>query len=143
MKSNFVRWLQCSEDNSIRLPTMVGESTRADVGTDGLATHQLVVHLMHLVRLFRLVDPKPVAVGRLWHGKRLQYYTMELCTKEGGTRGYALTPWGDSFDMSTDAGRSGAVQRERACLKYCECMEEKVGHIQVMIVAMNRRQTAK
>jgi len=142
IKPDFVRWLRYSKDHSIRLPTMVGESKTKRADPDR-AKYELAVYLMFLVRLFRLVDPKPAAVGRLWHGKRLQYYTMELCTKEGGTRGYALTPWGDSFDMSTDAGRSGAVQRERACLKYCECMEEKVGHIQVMIVAMNRRQTAK
>ena len=139
IKPDFVRWLWCATDPSIRLPTMAGESKPGYVDTDGRAVYQLAAYLMYLVRMFRLVDPDPVVVGRLWHGKHLQYFTMALGTTASGDRRYMLTPWGSAFDMSAPQGRADAVQRERACMSYCRSMEVKLGPVMAMLVAMKAK----
>ena len=59
IKPDFVRWLRCATDPSIRLPTMAGESKPGYVDTDGRAVYQLAAYLMYLVRMFRLVDRTP------------------------------------------------------------------------------------
>lgn len=135
IKPDFVRWLRCPFDKRVRLPTMVGESKPEHIDTDGRAKFQLAAYLMYLVRIFRLVDPDPTALGRLWHGTHVQYYSMTLGSSDAGSVCYVLAPWGAEFDMTTEAGRVGAVRRERACIAYCRSIEAKLHPVMSFLVA--------
>ena len=134
IKPDFVRWVLSTHDRRARLPTMVGASKPEYIDADGRATFQLAAYLMYVVRVLRLVDPEPTALGRLWRGKHLQYYYMTLRSAAGATY-YCLTPWGAEFDVSTEVGRHGAIRRERACIAYCLSMEAKLNPFVEMLAA--------